>query len=201
MSDKAISKFILEVAGAIFNVLKGEYLKFPQSKQEWLEISRGIYDKWQFPNCIGAIDGKHIPIKCSKGNGSTFFDYEGFHSIVLLGLIDSDYKFIFIGVGCQGRISDGGVSRNTRLYNRLVSDELNLPDPMELPESQNPAWSFTGKSMSTPFVIVGNKAFSLNEHLMKPYAKIELDDSKRIFNYRLLRFCRCSENAFGIIAA
>ena len=89
-------------------------------------------------------DGKHIPIKCPKGDGLTFFKYKGFYSIVLLGLVDSDYKFIFIYVGCQGRISDGGVFRNTELYNRLVSDELNLPDPMELPESQNPAWNLTG---------------------------------------------------------
>ena len=91
------------------------------------------------------MDGKHIPIKCPKGDGSTFFNYKGFHSIVLLGLVDSDYKFIFIDVGCKGRISDGGVFRNTELYNRLVSDELNLPDLMELPQSQNPAWNFTGE--------------------------------------------------------
>ena len=91
------------------------------------------------------MDGKHIPIKCPKGDGSTFFNYKGFHSIVLLGLVDSDYKFTFIDVGCKGRISDGGVFRNTELYNRLVSDELNLPDLMELPQSQNPAWNFTGE--------------------------------------------------------
>ena len=72
---------------------------------------------------------------------------------------------------------------------------------MELPESQNPDWNFTSESMSTPFVIVGDEAFPLNKHLMKPYAKTELDDSKRICNYRLSRFCSCSENAFGIIAA
>ena len=45
VSDKTISKFIPEVEDAIFNVLKDEYLKFPQSKQKWLEISRGIYGK------------------------------------------------------------------------------------------------------------------------------------------------------------
>ena len=82
---------------------------------------------------------------------------------MLLGLVDSDYKFIFIYVGCQGRIRDGGVFRNTELYNRIVSDELNLPDPMELPESQNPAWNLTGESISTPFVIVGDEAFPLNK--------------------------------------
>ena len=63
---------------------------------------------------------------------------------MLLGLVDSDYKFIFIDLRCQGRISDGGVFRNTELYNHLVSDKLNLLDPMELPESQNPTWNFTG---------------------------------------------------------
>ena len=55
------------------------------------------------------MDGKHIPIKCSKGDGSTFSNYKGFHSIVLLGLVDSGYEFIFIEVGWQGRISDGGI--------------------------------------------------------------------------------------------
>ena len=124
------------------------------------------------------MDGKHIPIKCPKGDESTFFNYKRLHSIVLLVLVSSDYKLIFIDVGCQGRISDGGVFRNTELYNRLVSDELNLPDPMELPESQNPACNFTGESMSTPFVIVGDEAFTLNKHLMKPYSKIELDNSR-----------------------
>ena len=38
--DKKISKFIPEVVGAIFNVLKDEYLKFPQSNQKGLEILR-----------------------------------------------------------------------------------------------------------------------------------------------------------------
>ena len=67
--------------------------------------------------------------------------------------------------------------------------------------SQNGPFHTTGESMSTPFVIVGDEAFPLNKHLMKPYAKIELDDLKKIFNYRLSRFRSCSENVFGIIAA
>ena len=69
---------------------------------------------------------KHIPIKCPKGDGSTFFNYKR--------LVDSEYKFIFTDVGCQGRISHGGAFRNTELYNRLISNELNLLDPMELQE-------------------------------------------------------------------
>ena len=36
-----------------------------------------------------------------------------------------------------------GIFRNTELYDSLISDELYLPDPLELPESQNTAWNFT----------------------------------------------------------
>ena len=64
---------------------------------------------------MGAMDGKHIPIKHPKGDGSTFFNYKEFQSIILLGLIDCDYKFIFSDVGCQGRISEWGVFKNLEL--------------------------------------------------------------------------------------
>ena len=112
------------------------------------------------------------------------------HSI---GLVDNDYKFIFNDVGCQGRVSDGGVFRNTETYNHLVSNELYFPDPMERPESQNPAWNVTCELISTPFVISGDEAFSLNKHLMKPYAGI--------FNDGLLRFCRCGEKVTKLALA
>ena len=37
--------------------------------------------------------------------------------------------------------------------------------------------------------------------MLKPYARNVLDDSKRIFNYRLSRARRTIENAFGIMAS
>ena len=75
--------------------------------------------KWGFPNCVGALDRKHINIKCPKNTGSYHFNYEGTFSLVLLGLVDADYKFIYVDVGCNGRISDGGVSRNASLSKAL----------------------------------------------------------------------------------
>ena len=49
------------------------------------------------------------------------------------------------------------------------------------------------------FVIVGVSAFPLTENIRKPYPAKELTDIRRIFNYRLSRFRRISENAFGIL--
>ena len=51
-----------------------------------------------------------------------------------------------------------------------------------------------------PFVIVGDEAFLLKRHRMKPYAQKGLSDGKRIYNHRHSRARRTSENAFGILA-
>nr|CAI5862121.1 unnamed protein product [Callosobruchus analis] len=32
--------------------------------------------QWNFPNCIGALDGKHIMIQVSKQSGSRFLNYK-----------------------------------------------------------------------------------------------------------------------------
>ena len=51
-----------------------------------------------------------------------------------------------------------------------------------------------------PFVVVGDDAFGLKPHIMKPYPGREIGDFERIHNYRLSRARRVSENAFGILA-
>ena len=56
---------------------------------DWMAIAKGFQDQWQFPNCISAIDGKH---------GSSFFNYKGTFSIVLMALGDADYCFTLVDV-------------------------------------------------------------------------------------------------------
>ena len=68
---------------------------------------------------------------------------------------------------------------------------LNVPQPQNIP--------FSGKKC--PYVFVGDAAFPLKEYLMKPYPGRGETEETRIFNYRLSRARRTSENAFGILAA
>lgn len=53
-----------------------------------------------------------------------------------------------------------------------------------------------------PYVFVGDNAFALGTHMMKPYSGVfEKGNRKRVYNYRLSRARRVVENVFGILSS
>ena len=155
-----IGEFIPEVLDAIYNALKEDYFKMPSTQEEWMELATETERKWNFPNAIAAVDGKHIAIKKPALSGSSYYNYKGFDSIVLLVFVDHDYKILYADVGAQGRISDGGVYRDCSFNSCLPKGELNLPPPRPLPKPQDPKWEPLGEEEETnvPFVFVGDNA-------------------------------------------
>ncbi|ENN83008.1 hypothetical protein YQE_00628, partial [Dendroctonus ponderosae] len=189
--ESTISLFIPVVLKAIYGELKDDYLKVPDTSAEWLEVARSFQEKWNMPNVIGALDGKHIVIKAPADCGSAFFNYKQQHSIVLLAMADANYRFTYINVGTNGRVSDGGVFWESDLSKVLARNCLNIPEDLALP----------GRTMPVPFVIVADAAFTLSEKILKPYPFKGMSKAQRIFNYRLSRARRVVENAFGVLAS
>jgi hypothetical protein len=109
---------------AINSVLVPEYLKVPSKTEEWNAISEQFESQWQFPNCIGALDGKHILMYPPRNSGSTYYNYKEGFSIVLLALVDADYKFIAIDLGANGRCSDAGIWDNSKMKMAITSNSV-----------------------------------------------------------------------------
>ena len=93
----------------------------PQNPEEWKEVAKEFNDKWNFPNCLGAVDGKHIRITPLPESGSFFWNYKHFHSVVLMACANANYEFIWCDSGTNGRISDGGAIKNTQFHDKLTN--------------------------------------------------------------------------------
>lgn len=66
----------------------------------------GYHTVTGFPNCLGAIDGKHIRVKKPPNSGTSFFNYKKYFSVVLMAVADADSNDIAIDVGSYGSTSD-----------------------------------------------------------------------------------------------
>ncbi|XP_033945025.2 uncharacterized protein [Pseudochaenichthys georgianus] len=180
------------VCAAIEKMMMERFLPRP-TEDTWKEVAQGFWEKWNFPNCLGAIDGKHIVIQAPPLSGSQYFNYKKTFSIVLLALVDADYRFRVIQVGDFGRTSDGGVYAGSDLGKGLEARTLHVPTSTSLPGAAHLG--------EMPFVMVGDAAFPLKPYLMRPYPGKNLTQQKRILNYRLSRARMVVENAFGILAS
>ena len=69
-----------------------------------------------FPNCIGAIDDKHVMIQCPVNSCSLFYNYKSYISIVLLVVTSADYRFVMVDVGAYGSSNDSGVLNHTTFF-------------------------------------------------------------------------------------
>ena len=187
-----ISKFLPEVCSAIIDAYKGDAFPGRCTREFWEGVAQQFEQKWNFPHVLGALDGKHVSIKKPGKSGSVYFNYKGFFSLVLLALVDADYKFIWVDVGGEGHMSDAQIFLNCELYEHLNGGTLQAPPPKALTEAAD--------ATLVPYYIIGDEAFALQTFLMKPYGRRQLDNQEVIFNYRLSRARRVVENAFGILA-
>lgn len=138
----------------------------------------GFEERWNFPNCAGVIDGKHVMIKRPGNSGSEFYNYKETYSIILFAMVDHDYNFTFLDIGANGRANDSAIFRDSKL-NKIMENNL---------------INFLKNA-----VILGDDAFPLRFNLLKPYSKKNLTEEETIFNYRLSRARHQSEDTFGIL--
>ena len=192
MGKSTVCGVVEEVCEAIWKALQPQYVKIPGSEEEWLAVSKDYEQIWNFPNCVGAIDGKHVVMQAPKNSGSSFFNYKGTHSLVLLAVCDAHYRFVMVDMGDAGRHSDGGVLSNSEFGKALDGNSLSLPQSRPLPGTLSP---------TVPYVIVGDEAFPLKQNIMRPYPGRNLPQPHSVYNYRLSRTRRVIENSFGILAA
>lgn len=165
----------------------------PPSEIDWKEKAAEFWERWDFPNLVGALDGKHVRIVAPNNTGSLYFNYKKFFSIVLFALVDANCKFLLVDVGSYRKEGDSGIFQKSYLGKLIEGGKVIFPSPEYLPNS----------NILLPHVVLGDEAFKLDTHMMKCYSKRQAleDPQKRTMNYHFCKVRRVSENTFGIMCS
>ena len=185
VSRSSVCLIVKDVCQAIVKLLQMKYITIPTGERV-KTIVDGFESKWGFPQCVGAIDGSHIPIASPQEHPADYYNRKGWHSIILQAVVDHELRFWNINVGWPGRVHDARVFSNSVLFQKAQAGTL-LP---------NLSRSLSG--IDVPLVILGDPAYPLLPWLMKPYVQhSNLSNQNKAFNYRLSRARMVIENAFG----
>lgn len=63
VAHNTICGIVREVCEAIVSVYSEDVLLTPTEPEQWKAIAEQFEAKWQLPHTLGAIDGKHVPIR------------------------------------------------------------------------------------------------------------------------------------------
>ena len=96
-------------------------------------------------------------IECPAGGGSEFYNYKGFHSIVLLAMCDAKYCFTLVDVGCFEKDNDATIFNGSFIGKGFASTNFDIPQHENVDGHEH------------PFVIVADEIFALKDYPMKLY--------------------------------
>lgn len=102
------------------------------------------------------------------------YNYKGYFSLVLMAICDSNYKFVLIDVGAYGKFGDSGKFQNSNFYKKLQKNRLNIPKSHIF---------LKVNTTCLPYIFVGDEAFTLSTTMMCPYARNDLNVTKKPYNY------------------
>ena len=170
----SVCEIVQNTCRAIVSVLMDVYISFPMGNA-LNEVVNGFEEKWGYPQCAGAIDGSHIPISAPASSHTDYYNRKGYYSMVIQAVIDHQYIFRDICVGWAGSVHDARIFVNSLIYKRISEDNI-------LAEAG--CRTILGKQI--PVSIIGDSAYPLDVHLMKPFSDNPgLSSKQQYFNYQL----------------
>ncbi|CAJ0603150.1 unnamed protein product [Cylicocyclus nassatus] len=187
---QTVSDIVSEVTDAINTVLFADAFPTP-TRQALEDCAMKTQQRYDYPRCgfHGRRTHNRSYFKKPKNAGSTYWNYKGFHSIILLAVCDCDYRFTAIDVGAPGRAGDEGVFRNSDIKTFYEVRDNIFPETEELNDVG-----------PVQYHILVDGGFAQSHRYFRPFPEpMATTASKRRFNEKLSGARRMIESSFGIL--
>lgn len=164
------------------------YIKFPRTEEEAQKVIGEFEHISLFPHVVGALDSTHLKIIAPKQNKYDFLGKKTFYSVFVLGVADSNCRFIHVSAGCPGSVTHAQMLRDSVLQ-RDIENGIVLNAPVRVIDG-----------VEVKPLLVGNSYFDLSPWLMKPYAQMpSITSSQSTFNEALSSAREKIIQSFGLL--
>ena len=134
---------------------------------------------------MGGWDGFHVYINCHLKN---YFSFKKRYSVTNMGLIASNKRFLWAGVGAPGSMHDSTLLQSTDIFNAIATGHCIPHLVLELPGYGQ-----------IPFTTVGDAAFPSRSWIIKAFPDSTKDAKEKNFNTKLRGAIVVSEHAHGML--
>ncbi|XP_056102071.1 uncharacterized protein LOC130081126 [Rhinichthys klamathensis goyatoka] len=158
VSKTTVCRCVQEFCMAACTLLVTEQICFPD-RQKLKEMAAYFENRLGLPQCVGAIDGSHIPIIIApKEYHYDCFNRKGWHSIILQGVVDGKGLFWSVYAGMAGSLHDARVLRLSTLWELVEHGSL------------YPACTRNISGVNAGYYVLGDSTYPLQNWLLKPEA-------------------------------
>ena len=186
LGKSTVSNIIREVTSAISTHLSEKFIKLPTTKEEVECLVSNFYFSHGFPQCIGAIDGTHIPIRQPTERHTDYINRKGWHSLNVQATCDYNYCFTDVVINWPRSVHDARIFANSQIHHKL-QEEVIPPCPKVIVDGCE----------AVPICILGDPAYPLSPFIMKEFPNGGSTPREQFFGYRLSSARMVIEGAFG----
>ena len=190
LSRSSVSIIICRVCQAITKFLGPLYIRLPTTENEVQEKADNFFKHFNFPQCLGAVDGTHIYIKQPQNNATDYINRKSRFSLNVQACCDFNYQFMDVVVKWPGSVHDARIFTNSVLNNSMKNGTI----------PRCPKLIMDGED-AIPVFILGDPAYPLLPYVMKEYANGGSTKQEQYFGYRLCSARNVIECSFGRLKA
>ena len=114
-----VTTTICSVCSAIVRKLGPSFIHLPRDINKLKKKISGWEIKYEFPQCLGAVDGSHIPISKPYINSQDYFRYKLKYTFNVQAVCDYQGCFLGIDIRWPGIAHDGKVFANSAINNAI----------------------------------------------------------------------------------
>lgn len=190
LSRASMSVVVRKVCKAISEQLGPQLIKLPKTEAEVMEKVNLFSTRYDFPQCLGAVDGTHVEIKQPSDNATDYINRKSRFTINVQACCDCDCLFMDVVVKWPGSVHDARVFTNSSLNTKFKNGDIPTC-PKRIVAGMDPVQVF----------ILGDPAYPLLPYVMKEYANGGATQEEQYYGYRLCSARNVIECAFGRLKA